>query len=236
MAYQGGKGTIGAELSRVILAWERRTGNADLPYLEPFFGLGGVAQHIVATGRKVWGNDANKDLILLLRALQRGWHPPHVSREERDRLKASPHHSALRGYAGLVYSYRGVWWAGYSVRDEDRRRDRLLRIGKLFRSVRFTSRLYDTLRPHGMLIYCDPPYQGHLGYTAAGAVPKFHSDRFWRVARAWSRDNVVLVSEYKAPAGWKAIWTKSVHTTLGGRALPRKEKLFVYQPRQPDLP
>lgn len=232
MAYQGGKARIGKEIADQLLRYEAHWGKHNLPYLEPFFGFGGVARWIVPTGRPVYGSDLNKDIILMWKALQRGWIPPrHVTREQHARLRHAPH-SALRGYVGMVWSYRGGWFNGYNrgFRAEAQRQ-KLLNLASEFRKVHFSFGSYERLKPKGMLIYCDPPYAGTTGFRGAGA--SFDSQKFWETMRRWSRNNLVIVSEYKAPADFKSIWNKSTLVTFGrlGGIAPqkRREHLFVYR-------
>ena len=49
--------------------------------------------------------------------------------------------------------------------------------------------------PENALIYCDPPYEGTNKYNGVD----FNSDRFWEWAREVSKQNLLAVSEYKAP-------------------------------------
>jgi DNA adenine methylase len=93
-------------------------------------------------------------------------------------------------------------------------------------------RSYDSLiDPKGYLIYCDPPYEGTKKY---GAVEKFDSEKFWETVRKWSKDNIVIVSEFTAPSDFKCIWKKKrkILLTNGSiKANPSKtEKLFMHDP------
>lgn len=49
--------------------------------------------------------------------------------------------------------------------------------------------------PQNALVYCDPPYAGTSKYNGVD----FDSDRFWEWAREVSKQNLLAVSEYKAP-------------------------------------
>lgn len=55
--------------------------------------------------------------------------------------------------------------------------------------------------PQNALIYCDPPYVGTTGYNGGD----FDSDRFWEWAREVSKQNLLSVSEYKAPDDFVSI-------------------------------
>ena len=91
--------------------------------------------------------------------------------------------------------------------------------------VRLFDKPYQDFTPRGMVIYCDPPYQGTTQY---GAVGEFDSDTFWITMSKWCRDNVVLVSEYNCPINSDTVWEKEVTTDIRGKdgRLSRVEKLF----------
>jgi len=39
-------------------------------------------------------------------------------------------------------------------------------------------------------------------------VGKFNHNKFWNIIRKWSKNNIVIVSEYTAPKDFKCIWKK----------------------------
>lgn len=98
--------------------------------------------------------------------------------------------------------------------------------------VKFQHADYRTLTPHGALVYCDPPYKGTTQYDGVGS---FDIAEFWGVVRAWSKDNIVLVSEITAPKGFRAVATfptrRTMRTTNGGAEI-KDEKLFQYIPKK----
>ena len=54
-----------------------------------------------------------------------------------------------------------------------------------------------------------------------------HAD-FWRVARLWSHDNIVLISEQEAPDDFVPVWIHSVTRTMNqNKTIAATEKLFV---------
>ena len=56
----------------------------------------------------------------------------------------------------------------------------------------------------------------------------FDSDKFWKIMRKWSEDNIVVVSEYKAPKDFKMIWQSKTNVMHNGKKNIKTEKLFVY--------
>lgn len=98
------------------------------------------------------------------------------------------------------------------------------------------------------IIYMDPPYAGTAGYympTCAvdGRARKcqtrvlpFDHAAFWGYVRRLSapaRNNLVLVSEYEAPADFRSVWRKQlvcpIHNEHNHESSQRVEQLFVYQ-------
>ena len=86
---------------------------------------------------------------------------------------------------------------------------------------------YREFCPNGAVVYCDPPYENTKQY---GNSRNFDYIEFWEVMRKWSRDNVVLVSELKAPDDFEFIWeqevSRSIKATDKSKAV---EKLFVHK-------
>lgn len=78
----------------------------------------------------------------------------------------------------------------------------------------------------GALIYCDPPYRGTGKYTAAGS---FDHDYFYNWCIKMAKKNIVLVSEYWMPEGFKEIWSKPVKVCLDStrsKGLQKIERLY----------
>ena len=71
----------------------------------------------------------------------------------------------------------------------------------------------------------DPPYENTKQYKS---VEIFDHADFWRVARLWSRDNIVLISEQEAPDDFVPVWIHSVTRTMNqNKTIAATEKLFV---------
>lgn len=226
MHYLGGKFRIRKQIAEYL----RSVRKPDQLYVEPFVGAAWVLQEMDGLRQ---ASDVCEDLILLYRALQEGWDPPTtISEEEYKTLRHAPP-SALRGFVGFGCSFSGKWFGGYArdKRGDDycgNARNSLIKQRPLLNGVSFSCAPYQTLNPHGALIYCDPPYNGTTTYAGA---PTFSAKDFWGRMRDWSITNTVLISEYTAPDDFEAVLhipTKTEIRTKDGRA-NRVEKLFRYR-------
>ena len=190
-------------------------------------------EHVSAKDRVA--GDLHSDLILLWNALQNGWEPPsEVSEELYNSLKKAES-SALRGFVGFGCSNSGKWFGGYA-RDKTTRNyaknafNGLMKKLTNLKDVSFYHGKYDSLKPEGAIIYCDPPYSKTTGFS----VGSFNSDEFWDWVRIASLQNEVYVSEYSAPADFEVVWEKAVKTDMKDAAknhIPRIEKLFKLNPK-----
>lgn len=81
--------------------------------------------------------------------------------------------------------------------------------------------------PQNALVYCDPPYAGTSKYNGVD----FDSDRFWEWAREVSKQNLLAVSEYKAPDDFVPILeiSKTCSFSRTNNAKKTIEKLFVHE-------
>lgn len=229
MQYLGGKYRIRKQVAQ-FLESVRPEGAA---YLEPFVGAGWVLQEI--SGER-FASDACEPLIAMYKALQKGWIPPNsLSREEylsiKDRMRVD---DPVTAFAGFGCSFGGKWFRGYAPNRREQNycmcaKNSLLRKLPMISGVNFTACDYGEHKPQSMLIYCDPPYRGTTGYSAVG---KFDHELFWETMRKWSCDNVVVISEYRAPEDFKCvleIGTKISMHTKEKTAKSRVEKLFMHE-------
>ena len=77
------------------------------------------------------------------------------------------------------------------------------------------------------VIYCDPPYQGTTKYNTS---KNFNTNTFWDWVRDKSKNNIVIVSELKAPNDFECIWEQEVTRTVDNtKRINSIEKLFVYK-------
>ena len=235
--YQGGKKRLGKKIFEVISNIEEKITNENLlPYFEPFVGMGGVLRHFSKNNkREVYACDINKDLIMMWKSLQKGWLPPtKCNRKYYEELKNSKQPSAERGYLGTVASWSGIFFASYRL-DYNKKKDFLgegyrgiMDIKSDIMNVEFlNSRPYHDFNPKGMLIYCDPPYLNNNFNTKY--FTNFDHDKFWKVMRKWSENNIVIISENSAPKDFKKIWCASSTFTNNHKTKKYDDCLFIYK-------
>lgn len=226
MGYFGGKTKIAKELSKVLESF--REPNQE--FYEPF--VGGCSITCQMSGIR-FGFDKHQPLIEMWKALQKGWFPPNeVSVVEYHEAKNGQYPLPLTGFIGFGCSFAGKYFGGYA---KNKRGDKICLHSKnsfikrveTMSDVVFECAEYQTLKPVGKLIYCDPPYNGTTGYS----LGKFNSEEFWNIMREWSKNNIVLISEYSAPKDFECVWQKKTKTEIrtknNGRE-DRIEKLFKY--------
>lgn len=81
--------------------------------------------------------------------------------------------------------------------------------------------------PENAIVYCDPPYAETGGYNGVD----FDSAEFWDWAREVSKQNLLAVSEYKAPDDFVPILeiTKTCQYCATNKAKKTLEKLFIHK-------
>jgi DNA adenine methylase len=93
------------------------------------------------------------------------------------------------------------------------------------KTFKFGNKDYRKVKLSGYLIYCDPPYNDT---TKVGSKKTFDSEEFWDTVREWSKDNVVIVSEYNAPKDFKCVWKRDTQISISLNNKKRSvEKLFM---------
>lgn len=256
MRYQGGKVRVGKAVAEALAREERKWAEKlgltpPLPYLEPFAGMLGVMRYMGADGkRKRVGSDINQDVIAMWKSAQGGWRPPQKCTQAdwqraRDSAKRAKTASPLRGFLGSQASFGGAFFSGYvgkydAKADPCRQgRKSLEKILPEVQDVRLYSLPYQDFEPRGYLIYADPPYDTPCAkYGPNRYMSAFDFEQFWRTMERWSKHNLVYVSEFKAPKGWRTVWKQPVNRGIN----PRKrtdygygthrsvERLFFYGP------
>lgn len=241
MKYVGGKGTI----ARDIVGYLANVRKPNQSYWEPFMGAGHVLARVNIRDAHVYGSDAHPYLMAMWIARQNGWKPPDHNRETYQLARAQAIHGvdngfsdADLGYYGFALSFRGKWFAGYcgntsdlkefhsQIRLEEKRANVLCS-----RNINlFCADFAETEPPENeMLIYCDPPYSGTLGYAG---TPPFDHDAFWKRVRLLTESgHTVVVSEYKAPEGFSCVMEKETLRKFGStdseyELEKRTERLF----------
>jgi DNA adenine methylase len=239
MSYIGGKARGSSHILTVLN--DKRFEGYD--YLEPFVGMGHVLRRVV-NKRSCSASDANPLVMRLLTAVQSGEALPSITRERYAQLKDMKGDTSLeRAVSAFQYSFNGREFGGYV--DTYTRRNgtvddipgsRANYYATLANSPSFARATlshcdYRAHTPTNALVYCDPPYQGTTRYKG---TPPFDHAAFWETMRAWSMDNVVLVSEYAAPPDFVCVASRPKPSCLAGghKATPRVERLFVHESRR----
>ena len=213
--YFGGKIRIGKEISNFLLDHELSVlGNNDNKYFEPFLGMAGVFRHIVKqSDRECIGCDKHEDLSIMWKSIKNGWEPPRtISREIHMELKKGEP-SALRGFVGFGCSFMGRFFSGFTETCFKSYKQ-IMSVSSLFQSTRvifLNSSDYTIHDPHGMTIYCDPPYmESNISNDEVKGFRCFDHSMFWETMRRWSIDNLVYISETSSPDDFTCIWEKRV--------------------------
>jgi len=173
-------------------------------YLEPFLGGANVMWRVGDHGTRM-GADLDGRIFDLWKAIlgvrsmptAAPYVPPKISRERYYELKKVMDLSDPETlYAGFCCSNRGRWFNGYhNAKSGDAWRNIAKQIPSM-KTVCLAKADYRKHKPSGMMIYCDPPYEGETPYPG---LPDFDSYEFWETMHEWAKRNTVLVSESKIP-------------------------------------
>lgn len=249
MKYQGGKYMIGKHISNILLSYNVENLNG---YIEPFCGALGVLKHMTPHFKKCYAYDIHSDLIELWKQVKNNEFKPPESMSEKKYLEIkniqSP--SALKAFVGFGCSFGGVYFGGYAQKYTGGKNENYLqaatnsmkKLQPLIKNVNFNCTSYSKLRPKNKLIYCDPPYQfNNFPVKYRNDTKKydlFDHDKFWDIMRKWSQNNLVIISEFKAPADFICIWKKEKYQSASQSKKTRYkskntkkyliEKLFIH--------
>lgn len=216
-AYYGGKSLYAKHIAAFIES--ACEGKRVSRYIEPFCGWCAVASRLSVNNRlrvqEMMASDYNKSVVALWQGLSRGTFavPTRViSKTEYFALKDGPP-SALKAFAGICYSFNGKYYTGGYRTPVYKDSHRLQLRADTLKKVKFRHRRFDDTRylgERGCVFYLDPPYRSrHADYPSDGTkgIQKedFDTAAFWEVARRLAQHNVVIVSEYQAPKGWKCV-------------------------------
>ena len=220
-------------------------------YVEPFVGGANVIDKIRC--KEKFGFDKNKYLIALLKRVQRGEELyESVSKELYDKARTAFNSGDTSefqdweiGNIGFLASYNGRFFDGGYAKTGYEKTKNGLRLRNYYQEaksnileqssnldgIQFSSCDYREVLeiPYdsGMLIYCDPPYQGTKQYANATT---FDYIEFWQFVRCWSKCNIVLVSEQSAPSDFECVWEQEVTRSIkAGDKSKQTEKLFIYK-------
>lgn len=245
-SYHGGKQRIGYRIADVIceisLDIEKSTNFKIKGYCEPFCGMLGVYKHIpelFSTHSKLHykSGDANKDVILMWKNAKKGWIPPlDCSEKLYNNLKTS-RSSALKGYIGHQYSFRGQYFSGFSPKygrtvNSVEVINRIVDISTRLRNVNFKFCSYEYFSNlKGYVIYCDPPYEhANNVYYSNNKKSVFDHDTFWNWCRYMSDSNIMFISSYSAPKDFRCVFSlnrKLSNYKCKNKSTKRTEKVFM---------
>ena len=237
MRYKGGKSRIAKQIAKYInnIAFIEGISN----YYEPFCGGCAVAEQVNIKNR--YCSDANKYLIALLNKVKTGigeykYVDKDTWRDVRVNIGTGKYEDWYTGYVGFICSFRCNWFSGYSKDYTDKDLsfqlsgyNSLLREQELLKDIVFSTAEYDdVVIKNNSIVYCDAPYRDTLGYMTG----EFDFDKYYDWLKEVSKDNLVLISEYSMPHGFKEIdsWVMSggIHNGIDDNN-SSVERLFVVE-------
>ena len=229
MQYFGGKQRISKQIVEVLNEYRKD----NQPLVEPFVGGCNIISKM--SGER-YCYDINEYLIEMYKAVQNGWTPPAIiTEEEYDYIRNNKDKDKpLTGFVGIGCSYSGKWFGGYARNKTGRNyclnaHNSILKQLNEIRDIKFDCKDYKDLEFDDCLIYCDPPYKDTTKYPIIG---EFNTEEFWNVMRNWSKNNIVIISEYEAPYDFeciKEINTKTDIRNRSGKRENRVERLFRFK-------
>lgn len=250
MKYLGGKYFLAKHIAEVLLQLPLEYTNG---YLEPFCGALSVLTRMAPHFDKCEASDVHEDLIELWKQVKTNtFRPPKTMTEARYlRVKKMKSPSALKAFVGFGCSFGGKYFAAYAQKYTGGKRENYLqaatnsvhKIHPLIQNCTFRCVSYDQLKPVNKLVYCDPPYMfNNFPVKYRNSTKKydvFDSELFWTTMRQWSQNNLVVISEVKAPADFVCIWQKEKYRSVSQSKKTRfkdphtkkfsTEKLFMHR-------
>jgi DNA adenine methylase len=234
MIYMGSKRRLAKHLLPIMLSEADKKGITT--WIEPFVGGGNMIDKVPARFLRI-GLDINPHVIAALRAVRDKADslPSELSEEEYRRLKgAEP--DPIKSWLRFVASFGARFDRGFARNGDTKKYRRTpveeaklnaLKQSPLLKGVCLFCGDYTAFtQAKNALIYCDPPYESVSGYKTA----YFDHTAFWEWCRKMSEDNLVFVSEYKAPDYFECVWEGSILNNFSSqRAGARRvtEKLFT---------
>lgn len=231
MVYMGSKARLAKYLAPIIQSYITPD---TVGYLEPFVGGANMIQHI--KHEKRYGSDTNKYLIALLKHTQNlnNIFPETITEEEYNRVNNNKdnYDDWYVGLVGFCATFGGKFFGGYArTKGRNIPKERITNLNNQRKDLTNISfKCYDFTKINSLknfVIYCDPPYFETTAYSS-----KFNHKVFWDWVRSYSKNNIVLVSEYSAPSDFNCIYEKEVKTKLtkdGSSYKPDTERLFLWK-------
>ena len=250
MKYLGGKQRLGKHIAKVILEYKEKYDVDN--YIEPFCGALGVLVNISPHFKNVYASDYHCDLIAMWEGLKTGeFIPPKVITETKyNSIKKMDSPNALKAFVGFGLSFGGRFFGAYAPKYTNGKKEDYLKEAKnslnrkrpLILNVDFKCLDYKKLKPKNSIIYCDPPYAYNKYPIKYRRDTKYYdvfdNDEFWKIMRKWSKNNLVIISETRAPNDFIKIWEKEKINTSSkaGKTTLKNideivitEKLFIHQ-------
>jgi len=200
--YLGGKFRYSKQIAEILESL-RKPGQT---YLEPFVGGAWVVSKM--SGVRI-ASDVNEAVINYYRHIQSGWVPPkELSREAYERIKAENDiNDPMHVFALISCSFGSQYKVGFAICPTGRNfalvaHNGIMKRRHLIDDVIFNHCSYLDYKPVNCLIYCDPPYHNTKAYRGTG---NFDHELFWDTMREWRKNNIVVISEYKAPNDFNCI-------------------------------
>ena len=189
------------------------------------------------------GCDIHKELISLLQYAQKRYLdiPEIISEEEYNKVKLnkSDYEDWYVGLVGFCASFGAKYFNGYARNSKNDNSgnwskgaiNNLKKQAPNLKDINFINtdfRNIDMSKINNFVIYCDIPYRDTTKYKTNA----FPYEEFYEWAINASQNNVVLISEYWMPEGFKCIWEKEQkillnNTDISRSNLLRTEKLFI---------
>jgi DNA adenine methylase len=236
MKYVGSKARLSKDIAQIInkLIQENNINT----YIEPFVGGANLIEHIKCENKI--GYDSNEYLIEMWKALQNGYIPPlEFSKEQYIEVKNNieKYPKEYIGIVGFCATYNAGWfrrWGGQAVTKSGKVRNYYNEaIRNIFNQVpniidvEFVHKDFKELNPINSLIYCDPPYKSS---SYEMYKDKFNHEEYYAKVREWSKNNIVVCSEYEMPNDFECIFEKQLTTSFDNKQRKNDtEKLFIHK-------
>lgn len=221
MKYMGSKNRIAKHILPIMLKASNEIGVAT--WVEHFVGGANMIDKVPNYFKRI-GIDCNEHVIQALigiRDLSNDL-PYEITEQYYNSLKGSypqPITSLIRFGASFGGKFEGGFARGKTNKGDSRNYwDETVRNAKKqspnLQGVNFMSGSYDEYSDfENCLIYCDPPYEGTTSYK----TDYFDHGKFWDWCRKMSRNNLVFVSEYKAPEDFICVWEGNIKTNFSSQ-------------------
>jgi site-specific DNA-adenine methylase len=232
MHYIGSKLRLAKEIMDIIIKLKNPEYKI---WVEPFVGGNNFIFYANNHFDKMICSDINEDVILMHRAFQDGSLIPikdPITKEEYENYRKSNEHSALRGYWGIMASFRGKWFGSYHIKTVyhlENTKNKILRqyyndhyrglvkelekIKEVNKKTEYITGSYEYVKDYkNCVIYMDIPYKNTLAYSNK----QFDHEKFWSFVKELAKNNDVFVSEITAPDEdcFKIVWSKNIKNTL----------------------